>query len=54
MELNSSYFKNRLGASASASASGNSLGTLGTVKVPVPGSVSQNLHAMLYSICVCI
>lgn len=50
MARNSSHLRNR----SAASASGNSLGTQGTIRVPIPGSASQNLHAILYSTCICI
>ena len=48
--LNSSHSKNRLAAFASV----NSLGTLGTVRVLIPGSTFQNLRSILCSTCVCI
>lgn len=49
MAPNSSHLRNR-----SVSASGNSLGTQEIIKVPIPGSASQNLLAILYSTCICI
>lgn len=50
MAPNSSHLRSR----SAASASGNSLGAQGTIKVPIPGSASQNLHAVLYSTCIYI
>ena len=48
--LKSSHLKNRLAAFASV----NSLGTQGTVRVPIPGSTFQNLCTILCFTCVCI
>ena len=43
-------FKKQIGCFASV----NSLGTQGTVRVPIPGSTFQNLCTILCSTCVCI